>query len=68
MGGAGGGGPDLNQMISIARTILTMLDGGNAGGAGGFGGAGGAPGIPGVDGTNTQVDNNVLGRLMGRRG
>ncbi|XP_070509057.1 chaperone protein DnaJ-like [Chironomus tepperi] len=63
-GGPGGaGGPDLNQMISIARTVLNMLDGGNAGGAGGFGGGG-----PGVDGTNPQVDNNVLGRLRGRRG
>lgn len=63
MGGAGG--PDLNQMISIARTVLNMLDSGNAGGAGGF--RGGNPG-PDGDGTNSQVDNNVLGRLRGRRG
>ncbi|KAL7011983.1 hypothetical protein ACKWTF_014547 [Chironomus riparius] len=67
--GGAGGGPDLNQMISIARTVLSMLDGANAGGSGGFGGAGGMPGLPGGDGTNTQVDSNVLGRLMrGRRG
>lgn len=55
--GGAGGGPDMTQILQIARTLLTALDGGggsaSAGGGGAFGGG--------------DVETNALSRMRRRR-
>jgi hypothetical protein len=56
MGGGGNGqGPDIQQLLSIARTVMNAMD------QSGFGAGGGGGGLGGAD-----VDTNQLGRFRMR--
>lgn len=58
--GTGGGGPDIKQILQIARTILTILENGD--GEGSFT-------TPTVGGDGNDVETNVVARMMrGGRG